>query len=126
METVILAKFLGVFFLVFGCGFLFNREHGAAVAADLVKHPAVQLLAGVIPLLVGSWVVATHNNWVQGWSVLVTVVGWLMLLVGIFRLWFTAAWVAMVEGKEEHIAIIGGFITLIIGILLAYVGFFGG
>ena len=124
METVILAKFLGVFFLVFGLGILFNREHAAAVSKDIVAHPASQLLAGVLPLLVGSFVIATHNTWVAGWPLLVTVVGWMMLFAGLFRLWFTSAWIEMIESSQEHLAVIGGLITCVIGALLAYVGFF--
>jgi len=123
---MLLAKFLGVFFGVLGLGFLFNREHAVAVAGDLAKHPALQTIAGIIPLLVGSYVVAAHNQWVPNWSVLITVVGWLMLFVGIFRLWFVSAWLGMVEKHSEHGAVVAGFIALVIGALLCYVGFFGG
>ena len=47
-----------------------------------------------------------------------------MLFAGLFRLWFTSAWIAMIESSQEHLAVIGGLVTCVIGALLAYVGFF--
>ena len=126
METVLLAKFLGVFFVVLGLSFLFNRDHASGVAGDLVKHPALQVIAGVLPLLVGSFVVAAHNVWVPNEAVIVTLVGWLLLLAGVFRLWFVSAWVSMVEKASDHGPVVGGFVALILGALLSYLGFFGG
>ena len=126
MESVVLAKFLGVFFLVLGVGFLTNREHAANAAADLVKHPASQTIAGIIPLLLGSFVVATHNVWSPNLSVLVTIAGWFLLLASVFRLWFVSTWVAMVEKASEHGVVMAAFVVLILGALLFYVGFLGG
>ena len=124
MSTIFLARFLGVFYVIFALGILFNREHITEVASDITAHPASQLTAGMIPLLLGIWVVIDHNIWMGDWGILVTISGWIMLVGGVFRLWFVKAWVDQVEKNKESVPIWGGLIVLIMGILLIYAGFY--
>ena len=124
MDNLILTKVLGILFLVIGLKFVFNRKGACAIAADMVKHPASQFMAGIFPLLIGSWVVLTHNVWALKWSLVLTVVGWLMLLVGIIRLWLTSAWVDRMENSSERMVAAASVISVIFGVLLCYVGFF--
>ena len=121
METVFLAKFFGLFITIFSLGFLFNAGRLKMVADDLCKHPASAFFAGVMPLLLGIYLVLTHHSWSMHWSVVVTLFGWALLLGGVFRLWFVEAWLRVVtKMANDKMAIF----PLILGVLLLYVGFF--
>jgi len=49
----------------------------------------VVYLSGALLFLAGLSIVRVHNRWTGGWPVLVTLTGWLALLVGLFRLFAT-------------------------------------
>jgi len=123
MSTVFFGQFLGLFFLIVSLGILFNREHASKMIKDVMDHPALQQLVGILPALLGIWVVLQHNNWGGGWQLVVTLVGWLLLLVGIYRLWCVESWLKMISKCQCDAPLWAGIIMLIIGLLLLYVGF---
>ena len=48
--------------------------------------PPVVYLSGVLMFVGGLAVVRAHNHWTRDWTLLVTVSGWLFLLLGLFRM----------------------------------------
>jgi hypothetical protein len=46
----------------------------------------VVYLSGLLSLIAGLAIVNIHNSWNSGWSVVITVIGWLMLIGGMVRL----------------------------------------
>ncbi len=125
MNTVFFGQFFGIVFVLLALGVLSNRDHATQIVSDLVGHAASQMVAGIIPLLLGVWVVLSHNVWVWQWELVVTLTGWLLLLSGVFRLWCVHAWVSMMKKHQNTAPLWGGIITLVIGLLLLYVGFHG-
>ena len=121
MTTVFLAQFFGIVFVVFSLGSLFNKEHTDKLVGNILNNPALQSVVGLIPLLLGVWVILIHNQW-GGWQVVVTIVGWLLFLIGVFRLWCVDAWLRMVEKYAHCAPRFGGIVMLIVGLLLLYVG----
>ena len=51
------------------------------------------------------------------------VVGWLMMLLGIMRLWFVDSWSSMVKKHVDKVPVLFSLFGLMIGLLLSYVGF---
>jgi hypothetical protein len=47
--------------------------------------PAVVYLNGLIAFVAGLALVRAHNRWTLGWPVLVTLSGWLLVGLGLFR-----------------------------------------
>ncbi len=122
MTTAFLAQFLGLFLLFVSLGVLFNREHAIGVVHDLVDHKASQLLSSLVPVLLGLWVVLTHTQWV-GWEIVVTLTGWFLLVVGVFRLWCPGFFGACVKKHGEVVARLGAIVFFVLSLLLLYVGF---
>ena len=58
--------------------------------------PPVVYLSGALLFVAGLSIVRVHNLWMGGWPVLVTLVGWLAMLLGLFRM-FAA-------GNYQHVA----------------------
>jgi 1,4-dihydroxy-2-naphthoate octaprenyltransferase len=48
--------------------------------------PPVVYLSGVLMFVGGLAVVRAHNHWATDWTVLVTLSGWLFLVLGLFRM----------------------------------------
>lgn len=43
---------------------------------------------GAVLFVVGLAIIRAHNLWVRGWPVVVTVMGWVLMLLGLFRMFF--------------------------------------
>jgi hypothetical protein len=43
---------------------------------------------GALLFIAGLAIVRAHNLWVRGWLVLVTLTGWFLMLLGLFRMFF--------------------------------------
>ena len=58
---------------------IFNLGVFPALAEQVSHDPALIFVSGVL-FVAGLVIVRAHNIWTAGWPVLVTVVGWLVLL----------------------------------------------
>ena len=81
METTLfLAKVLGLYLLVIGLHLSLRRkELGPLFEAFLENRPLVYL-ASVFALILGLLLVVSHNLWVAGWPVIITLLSWLVLV----------------------------------------------
>src|SRR3989338_6953647 len=87
--TTFLAQVIGVFALVSGLSLIINKKLMLKVGKELIKNDALMLLGGYVNLVLGLFLVLTHNIW--AWptdllATLVTLVAWLILIKGGVRL----------------------------------------
>jgi hypothetical protein len=57
---------------------------------EFIGSRALIFITGVLALLAGLAVVNAHNLWVLDWRLIVTILGWLLILRGIMNLVFPA------------------------------------
>ena len=124
MTYIHFAKLFGIVSTILALGMLFNLDNAKKMAADLVDSGAGFVVSGVLPVIFGGWIVATHNIWVEGWPVVVTVIGWIMLIEGMVRLLFVKTWTAVMQKHIDRIPVLFSLFGLIFGVLLIYIGFF--
>ena len=120
-----LAKLIGPFCLALAVGLLANGAHYRAIAEEFLNSRALVLVAGLITLPAGLAIVLTHNVWVVHWPVLITVLGWLLVVGGAVRIVIPQQAMAVgraVIARPGHITI-GAAIWLAIGALLCFFGF---
>ncbi len=58
---------------------------------EVLRHPTptnsmLIYLSGVTSMLAGLAVVNAHPSWTPDWRVIITIIGWLMLIIGIVRI----------------------------------------
>jgi uncharacterized membrane protein len=53
--------------------------------------PSVTFLNGVLLFIGGISILRVHNFWVRSWTILITLIGWITLMVGLLRMFFTTA-----------------------------------
>lgn len=87
METsVYLARLLGPVILIMGLTLLLNRTAIIEAGKAFIEDRAALLLAGLLALVGGVAIVNAHNVWVADWPVLITVLGWAMIVGGVMRI----------------------------------------
>ena len=126
MDTsMFLAKLLGLYLFIVALGVLFNLETYRKVINDSVRNIVYVYFGGILALLFGLLIVLVHNSWVANWTVIVTVIGWLALIKGIWLLVFPGTLIKFAEyyqGKTAFI-VVQLLIVLGIGFFLMCVGF---
>lgn len=127
MSTNFLASALGWYLVIMSLLLLARREVVVTAMRELMGQRAAMLVVGIITLIIGLLMVLSHNVWVMGWPVIVTVFAWLILIGGLFRLYCPdtvyKVWNKMINKSEVFIT--SGVITLVIGLFLLYKVYFG-
>ena len=84
--SIILARFLGGFYLIFGLLFIITRQLGKTI--EMTDDKSFVISTGYISLLMGLATVVLHNVWVLDWRVAITILGWSTLIKGILKIGF--------------------------------------
>ena len=85
-SSIILAHAFGMYFVVLSIAMVVNKKFFKEGINAISHDKGLRLVTSIMPLLVGSFLVAWHNVWIQNWTVIVTVICWLVFLVGALRL----------------------------------------
>jgi hypothetical protein len=125
MNTALLvAQILGPIYLVIAIGMMLNKGHYNNMFREFIKNDAFLYLGGIIALAVGLLIVQAHNYWVKDWTVLVTLIGWIATIKGVWLLAFpelakkqTKAWM---KGNMMQVASIVAFG---LGVVFVYFGY---
>ncbi len=82
--------------------------------------PSVTFLNGVLLFVAGISIVRVHNFWVRSWTFLITLIGWLTLLVGSLRMFFPTA----KQGGENFFTYFLLTVLFVIGLFLTLKGYY--
>jgi hypothetical protein len=90
-RSVLIAKLIGPVFLTIGFGLLLNQNTYWDMTNEVLRHPTptgsmLIYVSGVTSMLAGLAVVNAHPLWTRDWRVIITIIGWLMLIIGIVRI----------------------------------------
>src|ERR1700674_810372 len=77
-----IAGLIGPTLVAVAAALLLNLGSISAVLEPLSRNPALVLIYGIFLFVAGLAIVRFHNHWVAHWSVLVTILGWLLLVGG--------------------------------------------
>ncbi len=120
-------QFVAVAILVTGLSHALQPGLWSELFGDLLGRPYAALVIGVFTLPLGLFVVLTHNVWVLGLPVIVTLLGWGWTLKGVLYLirprslehWRDAA--AGPQARRSFIVV--GSVMAVVGIALAWHAF---
>ena len=123
--SLFLAKVFGVYLMVTGVAVPLRRKELMPAIEQLFDNRPLVYIMSVFAFVVGLLLVVSHNVWVAGWPVVLTILAWLVFLEAIAYLllpfevlarlarWFnTPAW---------YVA--GGAGAVVLGVFLAGKGF---
>jgi hypothetical protein len=85
--TIYLSRLIGVVALIIAAAMLADKEMVVAAVGQLGQDRTPLLLLGFIRVACGAAIVLIHNVWSKGfWPLVVTLVGWALLVRGVMVL----------------------------------------
>jgi hypothetical protein len=124
-STAFLARLIGLFIVVIALAILINRRGMIAAFESLSRHGDTLLVVELISLGVGLAIVISHEVWTTVLGVIVSLLGWFILLRALILLLLPperiAELFALVSWPQR--AETYALISLVIGILLTIAGF---
>ena len=126
MQTsIFLAKLLGPILLIAGIAMLVNRKELDALARELLRSSLLLFLLGLIDFSVGLAIVLNHNVWIADWRVLITLLGWLLIVRGAVRVLIPdqvkPLGAKLLNNANAVTASLAG--TVVVGLVLSYFGY---
>jgi hypothetical protein len=125
-RTIFLSRLLGLWVLIIALAVMLHKTAMVSIAADFGNAPGLLFISGVFTVLAGLAMVLGHNIWTGGAApVVVTLVGWAMLIKGIGLVFISpgeAAGLLAVSRFAEYAYVYGG-VLLVLGLYLTYAGF---
>ncbi len=129
METsVFIARILGIFYLTAATGMILNRKFYRHFMEEFCGNPVIIFFSGMLALIIGLVIVLTHNKWEADWSVIITVIGWIGLIKGVWIIIFPNSITRVMRfyKEKEYSLLIHSTMAFILGVCLAFFGFFRG
>jgi hypothetical protein len=123
MDYIDVTRAFGVATIIISLGFLFNLRHYEEMAKRMVGGPTGFVMGGILPVIIGSLLLNFHQEWSFSWAATLTVIGWLLFLVGIFRIWFVNLWIKLIKANIRFVPILFAVFGLIFGVMLCFAGY---
>lgn len=126
-RTIFLSRLLGLYFLLIALPMMLHKPAAVEMVTGLLRDPLMMFVFGLLALVAGLAMVLAHNIWSGGvLPVVVTILGWLVLVKGLlFLLLFSGG----AEGFYLRTLRYGQCfylymaVCLVIGVYLTYAGF---
>src|SRR3989344_3183945 len=123
-ESLYLAKVIGLFSVISGVAVLAHYKELIRLEAEAIKNPLYVYFSGFIALILGLLMTVAHPVWTSDWRVIITILGWLLLLKGVLRIFFPGKVIRLITIKEHNKWFISGEIVFVlVGIFLLIKGF---
>lgn len=124
METsILIAKIATAIYLSTGVALLNNNLNLQEAYKTLEKSKMHTTYLGTFVIVLATLILTYHNIWIKDWSVLITIIGWLLLIEGVFYILAPKTLLALFK-KLPQSQIGWGILTVAVGFLFAYFGFF--
>lgn len=85
--SIFLAKFWGWYLIIFFVVLSFNPKRIKQIFDDM-RDQKFAILAAFLAIIVGLINILLHNVWEADWRLIITVIGWIALLIGLLLLSF--------------------------------------
>jgi hypothetical protein len=81
-----IARLTGPVFCAIGIGLLANNAVYRQMAGQFLAGYPFIYFSGILALVGGLAILNTHNDWTRDWRSLITLLGWIMTVVGVYRI----------------------------------------
>jgi len=123
-STVILAQVLGIMYFGMSLSLLANKKFTLDFVEEMIKSPGLMWLSGAIALIMGAVITAVNNSQFSGWQCLISVIGGLALIEGLYTLIFPKSTASLCKKwNKTSLYTIAGIAGIILGLAFLYKGF---
>jgi hypothetical protein len=123
--AVFIARLAGPLFVVIGIGILLNQTVYSAMVTEAVHSPTLIYFAGLSALIPGLAILNVHHRWTADWRVIITVLGWLLVIGGVVRIalpQLTASLAGTVYSGAATLPVVA-VISIVLGAFLSFEGY---
>jgi len=123
--AVFIARLVGPAFVAVGLGVLLNGPFYTSLLAEATRSPTLIYFSGLISLIPGLAILNVHRTWTSDWRVIITILGWLLVIGGVIRIVLpatTAALAADLYSKPAVLLFVSA-IVIVVGGFLTFVGY---
>ncbi|STY28233.1 Integral membrane protein (PIN domain superfamily) [Legionella wadsworthii] len=120
-----ISKVLGIYLIIVSLAMFANIEQFTLYVQALLKNAPLMLILGFLTLILGLLLVVAHNIWKWDWRLVITIIGWVILLKGASIIFYPhyVDKATLVFLQNTNIAYSSAGFELILGIILTYLGF---
>jgi hypothetical protein len=123
-SSIFLAQVIGCYLFIVGLAMLIYQHRFKKLISDFLSHPLTINLSGSICLILGLLIVIDHSVWVGQWPMLITLIGWIILLQGLMRIFFPDAFIKIMKdflGRTPYLVMC--WVRILVGLYLIWGGF---
>lgn len=117
-----IATVFGPFLVIVGIWMLSRRDIVIKAYTSVKSTPAVMYLRSVLNILLGLFVINQYNMWMSNAYLIVTLLGWGLLVRGLVTL-FAPQFAIKAGMSDEKVVQARGVIPLVWGLLLMWLAF---
>jgi len=121
--SVFLAIVIGTYLVLVSIAMLIQHQHHKRLLSEFYANHALVVFSGQIWVILGLVLIVGHNVWAMEWPVLITIVGWVLLLQGIYRIFAPALFskkMKELQARRGYDLMVWAW--LIIGLYMIWVG----
>ena len=122
--SIFYAQVLGLWLFLVALAILVNNQRFRKTLTETLSDHGLMSFSGTINLAVGLLIVVSHNIWVTDWPVVITLVGWVLILQGVMRLFWPESYAKFMKDlMAKNGYTIMNWIWLLVGLYLIWAGF---
>jgi uncharacterized protein YjeT (DUF2065 family) len=123
--SFIFARVYAIYFIVIGIALLLYPKRFRNWYSEIMRKPDQVMLGAILSLLIGSFIVATHNVWVLDWPILITIIGWWGIIWAATLLISpnSVGWHSFMTNSTNTTYRASGVFWVLLGLYLGYHGF---
>lgn len=126
MTDASIFQLLGLTYLAIGLGMSVNRNFYKVMINKMIDNESVLFVTGLLVFVIGYFLVAYHNIWSGGWTIVITIFGWLALIKGLMMVVIPKSSIKLynsIKISEKQLGFYG-VIVFVLGVILTYLGYF--
>ena len=123
MNYLVFARWFGIVSVLLSLGILFNLDDARAMAKNMIRTETGYIMGAVLPIIFCLFALMFSEPLEQSWTIVVTMVGAVLLGIGVFRALFVRQWKGLMAQHIEQIPFLFSLFGLMFGVVLLYVGF---
>lgn len=121
--TLFLSQLMGPILIVLGLSMLIRQDAYREFMQNLLKNRALLLYNGIIESTAGLAVILSHNLWNTPAQIIISLLGWGMLVEGVFDLFVSKTTLKDIAHSGAAVLSSVALVTVLAGAYLSYVGF---
>ena len=125
MADASIFQIFGLAYLAIGFGMYLSPNFYKTMINKMIENEAVLFVTGLLVLVIGGFLVNFHNVWEGGWTIVITIMGWLALIKGAMMVVIPEKSIKLYKSINISEKQMGMYAVIVValGAVMAYLGY---